>query len=290
MRRALEYAGMFDLPVMEHCQDYNLVSDGVMHEGYWSTNLGLRGWPSAGEEMIVARDILLSEITGTHVHFQHLSAAGSVHLLREARKRGLRVSGEACPHHFILTDAALAGSDHFWDKDGQGIYGDWSDPKTRPAWPSYHTNFKMNPPLRSAQDRQAILEGLMDGTIEVLCSDHAPHCDYEKQVEFDDAPFGIIGLETEVALSLMQLYHAQRLSLSEVIARYTTGPARLLNLPKGTLSVGADADITVLDPDRPWVFDTAHSASQSTNSPFEGWQLTGKPSKTIVAGNIVWQE
>jgi dihydroorotase len=290
MRRALEYASMFNLPVMEHCQDYALVTDGVMHEGYWSAKLGLPGWPSAGEEMIVARDILLSEVTGAHVHFQHLSSAGSVHLLREAKKRGLNVSGEACPHHFTLTDAAIGGSEDFWEKDGQGVYGDWSDPKKRPEWPSYHTYCKMNPPLRAAQDRQAILEGLTDGTIEVLCSDHAPHCAYEKQVEFDNAPFGITGLETEVALSLMQLYHAGRLSLPEVIARYTTGPAGLLSLAKGTLSVGADADVTVLDPDRQWVFDAEKSASKSQNSPFDGWELTGKPIKTIVKGNIVWEE
>src|SRR5581483_6660239 len=194
MRRALEYARMFDLPVMDHCQDYSLVSEGMMHEGYWSTVLGLRGWPSAGEELIVARNILLAETTGAHVHCQHLSAAGSVQLLREARKRGVPISGEACPHHFSLTDAAVAGSARFWEKDGQGVYGYQDGATDRPEWPAYDTNFKMNPPLRSAADREAILAGLVDGTIEVLCSDHAPHCDYEKEVEFDYAPFGITGL------------------------------------------------------------------------------------------------
>ena len=202
---------MFDLPVMDHCQDYALVSDGVMHEGYWSTVLGLRGWPAAGEDMIVARNILLAETTGAHVHCQHLSTARSVDLLRAARKRGVPISGEACPHHFTLTDSAIAGSDKFWADDGRGIFGVNGGP--RPVWPVYDTNFKMNPPLRSARDRDAILEGLADGTIEVLCSDHAPHCDYEKEVEFDYAPFGITGLETELALSLMQLYHTRRLSL-----------------------------------------------------------------------------
>src|SRR5581483_11803643 len=186
MRRALEYAKMFDLPVMDHCQDYSLVTDGVMHEGYWSTALGLRGWPAAGEEMIVARNILLAELTGTRVHCQHMSTAGSVALLREAKKKGIPVSGEACPHHFVLTDATIAGSAKFWAEDGRKLFG--YEATKLPAWPNYDTNFKMNPPLRSARDRDAILEGLADGTIEILASDHAPHCDYEKEVEFDYAP------------------------------------------------------------------------------------------------------
>src|SRR5207247_2542954 len=239
MRRALEYANMFDLPVMDHCQDYSLVTDGVMHEGYWSTALGLRGWPAAGEELIVARNILLAETTGARVHCQHLSAAGSVELLREAKKRGLPISGEACPHHFVLTDAALAGSEKFWSADGKGIFGFDASRGPHPAWPAYDTGLKMNPPLRSARDREAILEGLADGTIDVLCSDHAPHCDYEKEVEFDYAPFGITGLETELALSLMQLYHTRRLGLSDLIAKFTVAPAKLLGLPKGTLTIGA---------------------------------------------------
>jgi dihydroorotase len=288
MRRALEYARMFDLPVMDHCQDYSLVTDGVMHEGYWSTVLGLRGWPAAGEEMIVARNILLAETTGAHVHCQHLSAAGSVQLLREAKRRGLPVSGEACPHHFTLTDAAVAGSDKFWASDGAGIFGFSSSEEPRPEWPAYDTNFKMNPPLRSARDREAVLAGLVDGTIEVLCSDHAPHCDYEKEVEFDYAPFGITGLETELALSLMQLYHTQRLGLAEVIAKYTVNPARLLRLSKGTLSAGADADVTVFDPERVWRFDKGVSASKSFNSPYYGWKLKGKAVATIVGGARTW--
>src|SRR6266581_2958490 len=223
MRRALEYAKMFDLPIMDHCQDYALVSDGVMHEGYWSTILGLRGWPSAGEEMIVARNILLAELTGAHVHCQHLSSVGSVELLRAARKRGLPVSGEACPHHFTLTDSAIAGSERFWREDGRAIFGCGSDQGRRPAWPNYDTNFKMNPPLRSARDRAAILTGLADGTLEVIGSDHAPHCDYEKEVEFDYAPFGITGLETELALALMQLFHSSRMTLPDLLARFTVG-------------------------------------------------------------------
>ncbi len=285
MRRACEYAKMFDLPVMDHCQDYSLVTDGVMHEGYWSTALGLRGWPAAGEEMIVARNILLAELTGTKVHCQHLSAAASVRLIREAKKRGIPISGEACPHHFVLTDAAVAGSEKFCAGDGKSL----STPNV-PAWPAYDTNFKMNPPLRSAHDREAILEGLADGTIEILCSDHAPHCDYEKEVEFDYAPFGITGLETELSLSLMQLYHTKRISLSDLIAKYTVAPTRLLNLKKGSLSIGADADVTVIDPDAEWIFERADSASKSKNSPFFGWTLKGKATATIVAGKIVWSE
>src|SRR2546426_7251580 len=237
MRRALEYAKMFDLPIMDHCQDYSLVTDGVIHEGYWSMALGLRGWPAAGEEMIVARNILLAELTGARVHCQHLSAAGSVELLRAAKKRGVPISGEACPHHFTLTDAAVAGSEKFWNADGKGIFGFEALGGELPAWPAYDTRLKMNPPLRSARDREAILEGLADGTIEVLCSDHAPHCDYEKEVEFDYAPFGITGLETELALSLMQLYHPGLLSLSDLVAKFTVSPARVLRLSKGTLGL-----------------------------------------------------
>jgi dihydroorotase len=293
MRHACEYAKMFDLPVFDHCQDYSLVTDGVMHEGYWSTALGLRGWPGAGEEMIVARNILLAELTGAKIHCQHLSAAGSVALIREAKKRGVSISAEACPHHFVLTDAAVAGSEKFWAHDGKNLFSAQNSKfKTEnfPEWFSYDTNFKMNPPLRSAHDRNAILEGLADGTIDILCSDHAPHCDYEKEVEFDYAPFGITGLETELALSLMQLVHPKKISLAEIIAKFTVNPARLLNLKKGTLSVGADADVTIFDPDAEWIFNREDSASKSKNSPFFGWNLKGKAVATIVAGKIVWSE
>ena len=289
MRRALEYAMMFDLPVMDHCQDYGLVTEGVMHEGYWSTALGLRGWPSVGEEMIVARNILLAETTGGRVHCQHLSAAGSVRLVREAKRRGLAITAEACPHHFTLTDAAVAGSEKFWAADGSGVYGYDAGQAARPSWPAYDTNFKMNPPLGSARDREAILEGLADGTIDILASDHAPHCLYEKEVEFDYAPFGITGLETELALALMQLYHTKRLGLSDFLAKFTVAPAKLLGLAKGTLGVGVDADITLFDPEREWVFDRASSASKSSNSPFYGWRLKGKAVTTIVGGKVAWK-
>lgn len=290
MRRALEYAHMFDLPVMDHCQDYSLVTDGVMHEGYWSTALGLRGWPAAGEELIVGRNILLAESTGAWVHCQHISTAGSVRLLREAKARGVPISGEACPHHFTLTDAAIAGGEKFWHKDGQSLYAWQLNRSTPPAWPAYDTNFKMNPPLRTARDREAVIEGLVDGTLEILCSDHAPHCGYEKEVEFDYAPFGITGLETEVALSLMELVHSGRLTLADWVAKYTFNPAKLLRLNKGTLAVGADADLTLLDPDREWVFDRTTSASKSLNSPFFGWRLKGTPLATIVSGKVVWEQ
>ncbi len=290
MRRALEYARMFGLPAMDHCQDYALAMDGVMHEGYWSTALGLRGWPAVGEEAIVQRNILLAELTGTPVHCQHMSTAGSIRLLREAKQRGVPISGEACPHHFTLTDAAVAGSEAFWAKDGKSLFGYEPDPSRRPAWPSYDTNFKMNPPLRSAHDREAILAGLADDTLEILCSDHAPHCDFEKEVEFDSAPFGITGLENELAISLMQLYHAGRLSLAKVIEKYTLAPARLLKLERGTLSPGAIADITVIDADAHWVFERADTASKSLNNPFYGWPLKGKAVVTIVGGRVVWRD
>jgi dihydroorotase len=290
MRRALEYAKMFDLAVLDHCQDNALVTDGVMHEGFWSTALGLRGWPAAGEEMMVARNVVLAEATGGRVHCQHLSSAGSVKLLRDAIKRGLPISGEACPHHFTLTDAAVAGSEKFWATDGKGVYGVLATGNPPPAWPAYDTNFKMNPPLRSASDRDAILEGLADGTIAILCSDHAPHCDYEKEVEFDYAPFGITGLETELALSLMQLYHTGKLGLADLIRKYTVEPARLLGLSKGSLNVGADADVTVIDPGREWSFDKRHTASKSLNTPFDGWPLKGKATMTIVDGKRVWSD
>jgi dihydroorotase len=290
MRRALEYAHMFDLPVLDHCQDYSLAAEGVMHEGYWSNTLGLHGWPSVAEELIVARNILLAELTGAQVHCQHLSSAGSVRLLREARRRGVPISGEACPHHFILTDAAIGGSERFWRTDGADLHKAFGRGEPLPVWPAYDTNLKMNPPLGAARDRDAILEGLVDGTLEILGSDHAPHCVYEKEIEFDYAPFGITGLETELPLSLMQLYHTGRLDLSAVIAKFTSAPARLLRLPKGTLTVGTDADVTVFDPNCEWIFTRESSASRSRNTPFERWPLKGKALLVMVGGKIVWQD
>jgi dihydroorotase len=290
MRRAMEYARMFDLPVLDHCQDYSLVSDGVMHEGYYSTELGLRGWPAIGEEVIVARNILLAELTGTHVHCQHLSSANSVRLIREARLRGIPISGEACPHHFTLTDASIAGSEEFWREDGEILSREFPKEQPLPAWPLFDTNFKMNPPLRSQHDREAIIDGLADGTLEIIGSDHAPHSNFEKEVEFDYAPFGITGLETELSLSLMRLYHTGRLTLPKLLDKLTVKPAKLLRIEKGTLDIGADGDITIFDPDRRWIYDREQSASKSQNSPFHGWTLRGKALATIVAGKIVWRE
>lgn len=262
MRRALEYARMFGLPVMDHCQDYALVGRGVMHEGYWSTILGLPGWPAAGEELIVQRNALLADLTGTHIHCQHLSAAGSVRILREARARGIPLSGEVCPHHLALTDASIQ---------------------------SFDTNFKMNPPLRSEEHVEALYEGLADGTITILASDHAPHCGHEKEVEFDQAPFGILGLETELGLFLELLVHRRQvLDLPRLLAMLTINPARLLKLDRGTLAVGAVADVTLIDPARVWKVDRNASASRSRNTPFHGWELRGRAVRTMVAGKTVW--
>jgi dihydroorotase len=264
MRRALEYAGMFGLPVMDHCQDYSLVGKGVMHEGYWSTVLGLPGWPAAGEEVIVQRNATLAELTGTPIHCQHLSAAGSVRALREARKRGVPLSGEVCPHHIALTDASIQG---------------------------YNSNFKMNPPLRSEEHVEALLEGIADGTITILASDHAPHCAYEKEVEFDQSPFGILGLETQLGLFIDILVHKRRvLELPRLIEMYTVNPARLLGLQCGTLSAGAVADITLIDPHREWTVDREQSFSLSRNNPFHGWHIKGRAVRTVVAGKTVWDD
>lgn len=262
MRRALEYARMFGLAVMDHCQDYNLVGKGVMHEGYWSTVLGLPGWPAAGEEIIVQRNALLAELCQSRIHCQHLSAAGSVRILREARARGVKISGEICPHHIALTDESIQRFD---------------------------TNFKMNPPLRAERDVEALIEGVADGTITVLASDHAPHANYEKEVEFDQAPFGILGLETELGLFLDILVHKRRaIDLPRLIAMYTVEPARLLKLDRGTLSVGAPADVTLLDPDLEWTVDRTAGQSRSCNTPFHGWELKGRAVRTIVGGQTVW--
>jgi dihydroorotase len=290
MRRALEYAKMFDLPVLDHCQDYTLVTDGVMHEGYWSALLGLRGWPAAGEEMIVARNILLAELTGARVHCQHLSSAGSIRLLREAKSRGITISGEACPHHFVLTDAAVSGSETYWSGDGAPFAERWGRGRALPQWPIYDTNTKMNPPLRSHNDRDAVIEGLVDGTLEIIGSDHAPHCEFQKEVEFDFAPFGITGLETQLALSLMTLVHTGRMTLIDMIERFTVAPAKLLKLNKGALALEADGDVTVFDPDFDWTFEREDTASKSRNSPFYGWPMRGKTMLTIVCGKIVHRD
>jgi dihydroorotase len=263
MRRAVEYASMIGLPVLDHCQDYNLVGNGVVHEGYWSTLLGLPGWPAVGEQVIVMRNILLAELCDHHIHCQHISTAGSVRLIREARARSVKISGEVCPHHIALTDEAIQ---------------------------SFDTNFKMNPPLRSRADVDAILEGIADGTLSILVSDHAPHADFEKEVEFDAAPFGIVGLETELGVFLDLLVHKHhRIDIRRLIEMYTVEPAKLLKLDAGTLSVGAAADVTLIDPDLEWAVKTDTFQSGSRNSPFEGWKLKGRAVRTIVRGETVWK-
>jgi dihydroorotase len=263
MRRAVEYARMVGLPVLDHCQDYNLVGNGVMHEGYWSTLLGLPGWPAAGEEVIVMRNILLADLCDHHIHCQHVTSAGSVRLIREARARGTKISSEVCPHHIALTDEALENFD---------------------------TNYKMNPPLRSQRDVDALLEGIADGTLSILASDHAPHAEFEKEVEFDAAPFGIIGLETELGLFLDLLVHKHRkIDIVRLIEMYTLEPAKLLGLEAGTLSVGAPADVTLIDPDLEWTVKIDKFESASRNSPFDGWKLKGRAVRTMVAGKTVWK-
>jgi dihydroorotase len=263
MRRAVEYARMIGLPVLDHCQDYNLVGNGVVHEGYWSTLLGLPGWPSAGEEAIVMRNILLAQLCDHQIHCQHISSAGSVRLLREARKRGVKISGELCPHHIALTDAAIENFD---------------------------TNYKMNPPLRSEADVKALVEGVADGTLSIRASDHAPHASFEKEVEFDMAPFGIIGLETELGLFLDLLVHKHRaIDIVRLIEMYTAAPARLLNLDTGTLAPGARADVTLINPDLEWTVNASEFQSLSRNTPFDGWKLKGRAAQTIVAGKTVWK-
>ena len=290
MRRALEYANMFDLPILDHCQDNNLVGDGMMHEGYWNMVLGLPGWPSSGEEIMVARNIHLADLTKTHVHCQNISTAGSVRLLKDALDRGIPVSGEASPHYFSLTDASIAGSTSFWEQDGQDLLKFISDSFETPDWPSYDTSFKMTPPLRAATDRTAIIKGIAEGVIGTICSDHAPHCNYEKDVEFDIAPFGITGLETELALSLGMLYHSGHMSLSKLIERFTVGPNKLLDIDKGNLAVGKVADATVFDPDIEWVFDRETCLSRGKNTPFHNWPMKGKNVMTVVSGEVVWRD
>jgi dihydroorotase len=263
MRRVVEYAGMFDLPVLDHCQDAAMTRGAVMHEGLWSLRLGLRGWPAAAEDLIVSRNVVLAHYTGCHIHMQHISSANAVDIVRRAKARGIRVSAEATPHHLFFTDADCRG---------------------------YDTSFKMNPPLRAEADRAAIIEGVLDGTLDVIATDHAPHSDYEKDCEFDLAPFGIVGLETALAASLEVFYHAGRCGLPDVLACLTSKPAALLRLPKGTLAVGADADIVLFDPYAAWTVDAHAMQSKSANSPWHDRVLRGRVQRTIVAGRTVWHD
>jgi dihydroorotase len=264
MRRALEYASMFGIPVVDHCEDSSLKGDGVMHDGPTAALLGLRGIPGAAESVMVERDISMAELTGGHVHIAHMSARQSLRAVRAGKSLGIRVTAEVAPHHFLLTDAALT------ERGG------------------YDTNLKMNPPLRGAADVQAMIEGLGDGSIDVIATDHAPHHADEKLLEFDRAPFGIVGLETAVSLCLDRLVHAGILPITRLIELLSSNPARVFNVPGGTLTEGGPADITILAPDAPVTVRAAGFRSKSRNTPFEGWTLRGGVVATVVGGRSVY--
>jgi dihydroorotase len=263
MRRALEYAGMIGAPIIDHCEDPSLRGDGVAHEGYFASALGLRGIPGVAESLMVERDVSLAELTGSHVHIAHMSARESLRAVRAGKERGVRVTCEVAPHHFTLTDETLDG----------------------PV--KYDTNLKMNPPLRERADREAMLEGLADGTVDVIATDHAPHHADEKMVEFDRAPFGIVGLETAVSLVFDRLVHAGRLSVRRAIELLSTNAAAVMKIPGGTLAEGLPADVTIIDPDRTVTVDAAALRSRSKNTPFHGWTLRGGVMMTMVGGRIV---
>ena len=260
MRHAMEYVKAFGIPVISHAEDIDLSGHGVMNEGFTSTVLGLRGIPNASEEVMVARDITLAELTGAHLHIAHVSTAGAVRLIRDAKKRGVKVTAEATPHHFTLTDRAIL---------------------------NYDTNAKVNPPIRSQEDVDAIREGLKDGTIDVIATDHAPHSEDEKKVEFDLAPFGISGLETALPVSL-KLVQDGVLTLPELITHLTFNPAKIIGVDRGTLKVGATADLVIFDPDKTVTVDREKFRSKGKNTPFHGWQLSGSVLYTIVSGKVVF--
>jgi dihydroorotase len=264
MRRALEYAGMFDMPVIQHCEDQVLTADGVAHDGYYAAMLGLRGIPGEAESIMAFRDVSLAELTGGAVHIAHLSARQSLDAVRYGKGRGSRVTCEVTPHHFVLTDEMLA----------------------TPI--PYDTNVKMNPPLRDAMDRDALLKGIADGSIDVIATDHAPHHYDEKQVEFDRAPFGITGLETAVSLSLDRLVHRGLIGLPRLVEMLSVNPARILKVTGGSLAEGVPADITMLAPDLRVTVAAASMKSKSKNTPFDGWQLWGGVGATIVGGRVVY--
>jgi dihydroorotase len=260
MRKALEYSRIFDVPIIDHCEDTLLVDGGVMNEGEMSTRLGLKGWPGVAEDIMVQRDILLAEYTGGHVHIAHISTARAVDFVRKAKRQKIRVTCEVTPHHLVLEDTAV---------------GD------------YDTDVKMNPPLRARRDAKAMVKGIADGTIDAIATDHAPHHSDEKCVEFSMAPFGIIGLETAVPVCLDRLVNKGLIELPRLIALFTTGPAAVLRVDKGTLRRGADADITVLDLNRRASIEPEDFSSKSRNTPFAGWELRGAPVMTIVGGKVV---
>jgi dihydroorotase len=259
MRRALEYCRMFNKAVLSHAEDLELTRGGVMHEGFESMRLGLRGMPAAAEEVMVHRDIILAELTGSRLHILHVSTAGSVELIRQARRRGVHVSGEATPHHFTLTDKCLR---------------------------SFDSNYKMAPPLRSEQDVQAVIAGLKDGTLEVIATDHAPHAPEKKMRELDQAPNGIIGLETLLPICVMSLIEPGHLTWPQLIEKLTVNPARVLGIDRGTLKAGAKADVSVIDPKAEWTIDPNSFRSKSRNCPFANWKVRGRAHTVLVNGKV----
>jgi dihydroorotase len=260
MRKALEYSRIFDVPIIDHCEDPVLVDGGVMHEGEMSTRLGLKGWPGVAEDVMVQRDVLLAEYTGGHVHIAHISTARAVDFVRRGRAAGVRVSCEVTPHHLALTDRAVG---------------------------EYDTDAKMNPPLRAESDRAALLQAIADGTVDAIATDHAPHQADEKCVEFALAPFGVIGLETAVAICLDRLVHGGVIDLRRMVELFTVGPARVLRLDRGRLNVGGAANVTVLDPERRWTIDASRFQSRARNTPFQGFELRGAAVLTLVGGRVV---
>ena len=261
MRHAMEMARVLDLPVIDHCEDLNLSAGGDMHEGRESVRLGLGGIPSASEDVMVARDLLLAELTGARYHVAHLSTVHSVEMVAFAKTRGLSVTCEVTPHHFALTDEELG---------------------------NYDSNYKMKPPLRCEHDAEAVIQGIVTGVVDAIATDHAPHAGSDKMQEFERCPFGIIGLETAIGLSLSELVHTGRITVNRLVELFTTGPANILKLNRGTLSPGAPADITIFDLHSEWTYDVQQSYSKSRNSPFHGRKFHGGPLATIVGGEIVW--
>ena len=261
MRHVVEYSRSFRMPILDHCEDKILASEGVMHEGYWSVLIGMKGISSASEEMMVARDIILARMADWQIHIQHISCKEAVKLVRNARKDGIAITAEATPHHISLTDEEVKRFD---------------------------TNYKMNPPLRSEDDRMAVIEGLKDGTITVIASDHAPHTETDKLVEFDSAPFGIVGLETSVPVCMTELYHKGYLTLPELVSKYTKGPSDVLLFEGKGLTLGSVADITVINPDLEFVIDSSTFMSKSRNTPYHGYKAKGRPVATFVNGKLVF--
>jgi dihydroorotase len=282
MRNALAYAAPLGLPMVEHCQDEDLVGAGVMHEGAIATLLGLPGWPAAGEDVMLARDLALVRLTGAKYHAAHLSTAGAVALVRQAKREGLPVSAEVTPHHLLLTDAWVAGERSGPLADALAALGIAVPPGAR-----YDTATKVNPPLRTTDDCAALLEGLRDGTIDAIATDHAPHTTVDKHCEYADAAFGISGFETALA-SLLALVHAGRLELPTLVAALTVRPARAWNLDAGTLAPGAAADLTIFDPDEPWTVEPGRFASRGKNTPLAGLTLRGRVRQTWLGGRRVY--